>query len=97
MPGKVRVHRLSSEKEGEYKMRILSILNESEEAMTIDQIKSQDMILQPLTSQKMARLISNLIEMGLVRKGKSKSLGRMVYKAVAVMVRQGYDVNEEEE
>lgn len=97
MPGRVRVHRPSPEKEGEYKIRILSILNESEEAMTIDKIKSQDMILQPLTSQKMARLISNLIEMGLVRKGKSKSLGRMVYKAVAVMIRQGYDMNEEEE
>lgn len=63
MPGRVRVHRLSPEKEGEYKMRILSILNEFEEAMTIDEIKSQDMILQPLTSQKMARLIGNLIEM----------------------------------
>lgn len=97
MPGRVRVHRPSLEKEGEYKMRILSILNESEEAMTIDEIKNQDMILQPLTSQKMARLIGNLIEMGLVRKGKSKSLGRMVYKAVAVMISQGYDVNEEEE
>lgn len=97
MPGRVRVHRPSPEKEREYKMRILSILNESEEAMTIDEIKSQDMILQPLTSQKMARLIGNLIEMGLVRKGKSKSLGRMVYKAVAVMISQGYDVNEEEE
>lgn len=97
MPGRVRVHRLSPEKEGEYKMRILSILNESEEAMTIDEIKGQDMILQPLTSQKMARLIGNLIEMGLVRKSKSKSLGRMVYKAVAVMISQGYDVNEEEE
>ena len=67
------------------------------QSMTIDEIKSQDMILQPLTSQKMARLIGNLIEMGLVRKGKSKSLGRMVYKAVAVMISQGYDVNEEEE
>ena len=30
MPGRVRVHRPSPEKEGEYKMRILSILNESE-------------------------------------------------------------------
>ena len=97
MPGRVRGHRPSPEKEREYKMRILSILNESEEAMTIDEIKSQDMILQPLTSQKMARLIGNLIEMGLVRKGKSKRLGRMVYKAVAVMISQGYDVNEEEE
>lgn len=94
MPGRVRVHRPSPEKEGEYKMRILNVLNESEEAITIDQIKSQDMILQPLTPQKMARLISNLIEMGLVRKGKSKSLGRMVYKAVAVMVRQGYEEEE---
>ena len=96
MPGRVRVHRPSPEKEEEYKMRILSILNESEEAITIDQIKSQDMILQLLISQKMARLISNLIEMGLVRKGRSKSLGRIVYKAIAVMVRQGYDMNEEE-
>ena len=75
-------------------MRILGILNESEEAMTIDEIKSRDMILQPLTSQKMARLICNLIDMGFVRRGKSKSLGRMVYKAVAVMVRQGYKEEE---
>lgn len=28
MPGRVRVHRPSPEKEGEYKMRILSVLNE---------------------------------------------------------------------
>ena len=91
MPGRVRVHRASPEKEGEYKMRILGILNESEEAMTIDEIKSRDIVLQPLTSQKMARLICNLIDMGFVRRGKSKSLGRMVYKAVAVMVRQGYE------
>ncbi len=94
MPGRVRVHRTSPEKEGEYKMRILGILNESEEAMTIDEIKSRDMILQPLTSQKMARLICNLIDMGFVKRGKSKSLGRMVYKAVAVMVRQGYEEEE---
>lgn len=96
MPGRVRVHKLSPERESEYRFRILDILNDSENGMTIDQIKSQDMLLQPLTSQKMARLITGLIEMGLVRKGKSKALGRMVYKAVAVMVRQGYDVEEEE-
>ena len=78
-------------------MHILSILNESEEAMTIDEIKSQDMILQPKTSQKMARLIDNQIKIRHVRKSKSKSLGRMVYKAVAVMISLGYDVNEEEE
>lgn len=95
MPGRVRVHR-SFERDGEYKVRILSVLNESEEAITIDEIKSEDMILQPLTTQKIARLIGNLIEMGLVRKTMAKNLGRMVYKSVAVMVRQGYEVEEYE-
>lgn len=54
------------------------------------------MMLQPLTTQKIARLIGNLIEMGLVRKTMAKNLGRMVYKSVAVMARQGYEVEEYE-
>lgn len=95
MPGRSTGRKMSVEKEGELRMRTLSILADSDEALTIDEIKSRDFILAPITSQKMARIIGHLIEMGLVRKAKSKSLGRMVYKAVSKMVEQGYDVEEE--
>ena len=95
MPGRSTGRKMSVEKEGELRMRTLSILADSDEALTIDEIKSRDFILAPITTQKMARIIGHLIEMGLVRKAKSKSLGRMVYKAVSKMVEQGYDVEEE--
>lgn len=92
MPGRVTTRELSTEKEGELRMRTLGVLADSPEALTIDEIKSRDFVLQPYTTQKMSRVLAHLIEMGLVRKGRSKSLGRMVYKSVAVMVEQGYDV-----
>lgn len=95
MPGRSTGRKMSVEKEGELRMRTLSILADSDEALTIDEIKSRDFILAPITTQKMARVIGHLIEMGLVRKAKSKSLGRMVYKAVSKMVEQGYDIEEE--
>lgn len=95
MPGRSTGRKMSVEKEGELRMRTLSILADSDVALTIDEIKSRDFILAPITTQKMARVIGHLIEMGLVRKVKSKSLGRMVYKAVSKMVEQGYDVEEE--
>lgn len=95
MPGRSTGRKMSVEKEGELRMRTLSILADSDEALTIDEIKSRDFILAPITTQKMARVIGHLIEMGLVRKAKSKSLGRMVYKAVSKMVEQGYNVEEE--
>lgn len=95
MPGRSTGRKISVEKEGELRMRTLSILADSDEALTIDEIKSRDFILAPITTQKMARVIGHLIEMGLVRKAKSKSLGRMVYKAVSKMVEQGYDIEEE--
>lgn len=98
MPGRTRTAtKYSTVQEGEFRFRVLDVLNNSEEALTIDEIKSQDMILQPLTTQKLSRVLSHLIEMGLVRKAKSRHMNRMVYKAVAKMVEQGYDVEEVEE
>lgn len=93
MPGRVRSRKFSPQKESEFRMRILGILAASEEAMTIDEIKRRDFTLQGLSTQKIARVLGYLIEMGFVRKGKSKSLGRMVYKFVSVMTRQGYNVD----
>lgn len=70
---------------------IAIILAEAQEALTIDDIKNKSMLLTDITSQKMARMLNDLIEMGMVRKAKSKQRNRMVYKSLAVMKEQGYD------
>ena len=93
MPGRSRTT-VRPEVNADYKFRILDVLNNSDDAMTLDEIRMEDMILRPLSNQKISRLISDLIDFGLVQKGKSKSLGRMLYKATAKMQEQGYEVDE---
>lgn len=96
MPGRKRKY--TAEQEGRFKICILDILNNSEESLTIDEIKAQNpMVLGTVTSQKLSRVLGNLIEMGLAKKSKSKSTNRMVYKAVSKMIEQGYEVDEEQE
>lgn len=92
MPGRVKVRKMSATQESEIRMRTLAVLLDSDEALTTDQIKSRDIVLAPITSQKMSRILNYLLEMGFVRKAKSKVSGRMVYKAVSKMQEQGYDV-----
>ena len=79
----------------ELEIRVLDILAHSEESLSIQQIQQSDIILSKHTSQKITRILSKLIEMGFVRKGKSKSTNRMMYKAVSVMIAQGYDIIDE--
>lgn len=93
MPGRSRTT-VRPEVNADYKFRILDVLNNSDDAMTLDEIRMEDMILRPLSNQKISRLISDLIDFGLVQKGKSKSFGRMLYKATAKMQEQGYEVDE---
>ncbi len=93
MPGRSKTT-VRPEVNADYKFRILDVLNNSDDAMTLDEIRMEDMILRPLSNQKISRLISDLINFGLVQKGKSKSLGRMLYKATAKMQEQGYEVDE---
>lgn len=91
MPGRTAARKYSAAQEGAFRMEILDVLNNTEDALTIEQIKNESpVILGGLTSQKMARVLSHLIEMGLVRKAKSKQQGRMVYKTVSKMIEQGY-------
>lgn len=95
MPGVVRKRKMSAEKEGELKFRILDILESSENSMNLDDIKaSAPMILGGYTTQKLSRLLNSLIEAGLVRKSQSKSTGRMMYKTVSKMLEQGYEIEE---
>ena len=79
MPGK---RTMSKAKETELQFAVLDILNNVDAALTIDQIKLSDMSLTFYTPQKLTRILAHLIDMGLVRKAKKRSTGRMVYKAV---------------
>lgn len=70
--------------------RIAVVLADSQQALNITQIQQMDMCLSGITSQKMARMINHLVEMGFVAKAKGKD-GRMVYKCLAVLEAEGVD------
>ena len=70
--------------------RIAVILAETQEGLTIQQIQCHDPNLVGITSQKMARMINHLVDMGLVAKAKGKD-GRMVYKCLATLEAEGVD------
>ena len=73
---------------------VLDVLLEKAVAMNIDEIKSSRVNLAGLTTQKLARVLTDLNEKNLVRKAKNRATGRMEYKATAVMAAEGYDVSE---
>lgn len=91
MPG--RKSKYSPELNAQLEMETIGILNESPDALTIQQICERSVLLSQHTPQKMARILSHLVEAGLVTKAQNKTLKRMVYKAVSVMLEQGYEVN----
>lgn len=90
----IKTSKYSASVNQDLEIRVLDVLNHSEEALTIQQIQQQDLTLVHHTPQKMARVLGKLIDMGFVKKDKQRSTGRMMYKAVSIMLRQGYDVNE---
>lgn len=78
-----------------YEFETLSVLSESPVALTIPEICAKSMTISGLTPQKMARILSNLVNMGLVRKSMSKAKGnRMVYIAVSQLEEQGVTLSE---
>ena len=95
MPGR-RTSKYRPQQTALWEGEVMIILAESQEALDIDEIKSRSINLAGVTPQKMARILGHLIEMGNVVKAKSKSKNRMVYKSLAVMRDQGYDVQRQE-
>ena len=71
---------------------VLDVLLNASEPLTISEICACDLTLTYQTTQKMARVLSELCEAGFVRKTHSKSKGKMIYVAVANLEKQGYDV-----
>lgn len=93
MPGR-RTTKFTKNQNALLQGEVMIILAESNEALTIEQIQQRSITLTGLSTQKMARILGHLIEMGNVVKAKSKSQGKMVYKSLAVMKEQGYDVED---
>lgn len=65
----------------EIKMRALEVVCNSTTAMTIDEIQKADICLTSATPQKIARVLGDLVEFGLVEKIKNKA-GRMTYMSI---------------
>lgn len=93
MPG--RTTKYSPMMDGQLKMRIISVLDSASDTInpTIEWIKSQDMFLAPHTTQKLSRILGSLVEMGVVKKAKSKALGKMVYRLTSKLEENGYCTN----
>ena len=79
------------EQSQEIMMRAFGALCDSTEPMTIDEIQQTDLFLVSTTAQKMARVLNELVERGVIVKTKSKAKGgRMVYMSIEVLEKQGH-------
>ncbi len=76
----------------EWMMVAYNVLCESSESMTNEEIRHTDLSLTYVTQQKMSRLLNQLVEDGYILKSKGRD-GRTRYKAVEVLVSQGYDID----
>lgn len=94
MPARRSTPKYSTEQNVDFGMRVLGVLAEAPEALEIKQIQASDLILNNLTSQKIAKVLAELSEMGLVLKSKNNRSGKMNYKARGVCEAQGYNVEE---
>ena len=79
MPG--RRSKFSTEVNGQIKVELFGTLAEAGDYdnPTIAWIQEHNMYLSGFSQQKLSRSLGELVELGFVRKGKSKS-GRMVYR-----------------
>lgn len=79
----------------EMKVALMEALCQAKESVNIDQLKCYDIKLVDMTNQKAARLLNEMVEMGLAVKGREKGTNRVTYKAIGVMLEQGYELGPE--
>lgn len=87
-----RTSKYSAQQNSEFTVRCIEVLENSPEAMSIAQIQASDIVLHDVTSQKLSRILNNMVEFGLIKKCKDRASGHMVYKSTKVMAEQGYKV-----
>nr|DAG74380.1 MAG TPA: Z DNA-binding protein [Caudoviricetes sp.] len=69
--------------------KAMIVLVEAQRDMTCKEIQQGDLDLVGVTPQKMARILNELVDKGLVMKSKGKS-GLMHYKAMGTILKEGY-------
>lgn len=69
--------------------KAMIVLAEAQRDMTCKEIQQGDLDLVGITPQKMARMLNELVDKGLVMKSKGKS-GLMHYKAMGTILKEGY-------
>ena len=87
-----KTSKYSAQKNSEFTVRCIDVLENSPEAMSIADIQKSDMVLHDVTSQKLSRILNHLVEFGVIKKTKDRASGHMVYKSIKVMEEQGYEV-----
>lgn len=86
----IKSSKYSTECNGRIKVGIIDVLAEATCGMTIADIQAHNITLAGLTSQKMARVLNELVDMGVVKKAQSRRTKRMMYMAVSVMEELGF-------
>lgn len=82
----------SADFNSEMKTILSCVLLDNPREMNIDEMKAADMRLIGLTTQKAARLLNEMVEMGFCVKSKQRSTNRVCYKAVGTMIDEGYEI-----
>lgn len=90
MPG--RTSKYSAGYNSEMKVVLMDALLDCQEAVNIDQLKAKNIRLAGMTNQKAARLMNELVEMGIAAKTQDRVTKRVVYKALQIMRDQGYEI-----
>lgn len=74
------------------------VLADAEKPLNIDEIKASNMMLAGTSSQKMARVLNELIDIGAAQKHQDKKSGRMVYETriTRASIFEDEDDNEDE-
>lgn len=66
----------------EMRVQCLGVLEDALRAMTIDEIRHADLNLATKTSQKIARILNEMAELGVITKGKDALTKKVTYKIV---------------
>lgn len=92
MPGKKSIY--TPMINAEIKTNLLMTLDEATAAdiPTTDWLQRNNIILSNFTPQKLSRSLNELVDMGLVQKGKTRS-GRMAYRLTSKMIQEGYTIS----
>lgn len=83
MPAYKKTSKYNPEDVSRLKVTLMMVLDETGEALTTSELQTKDLSIANFTTQKIASVLNELVDMGLVQKIKPKTTGRMKYMAMS--------------